>query len=139
MSDVRKEIKRIIHKTKKNLMTEEEAVSRLLYEMGRGGRTLVVDENVSDLYVALDKLNYTVKDVPLHLTDEAIKKSGILKGRVFITENGQHFNDPKEMKKYYYGLVWVKARGTARDRAKKIGAALKENNFSDNLLQVVKV
>ena len=114
------------------------AVGRLLAEMGRGQRILVVDENLLSLEPELAALGYTTEVVDLGEADAEIKKQ--LRSRVLVTRNGEDFSDPEEMKKYYYGLVWITSKTKdEKTLAEKVKETLMASNFAQNLTQVVKV
>ena len=115
--------------------TVESATERLLYEMGRGGRILVVDENLRGLEQELSHLNYTTHSVDRREDDEEIKKR--LRSRIFITNNGQDFAD--DVERYYYGLIWVQHQRDYAVMAREVEAVLMRHNFGRNLTQVVKL
>ena len=114
-----------------------EAVDKISAEMGRGGRILVIDENLLDLEAELAAKNYTVEAVEISSTDTQIMKQ--LRSRILITRNGRDFAEPKLMKEYYYGLVWVRSRLSAPDLANTIEEKLMASGFARNLVQVVRV
>jgi hypothetical protein len=137
MSHAERFIKKTLRQVLNEKITIQEATDRLLTEMGRGGRVLVVDENCLGLDPELASMNYTVKTLEPGLKDAEIKKR--LRSRVFITRNGEHFNSPADMEKHYYGLVWLVSKGDDKRMGKKVEAALTASNFNRHLLQVVKV
>jgi hypothetical protein len=133
--DIRQFCRGIIESCGRGDITPDAAVDQLLAEMARGGRILVVDENMLGLERELARLNYTVYPVDVHQADAMIMKE--LKGRVLITQNGQDFKDG--CKRHYYGLIWVQGQPGFKQLAKKVEAALRRHNFAGDLTQVVKV
>jgi hypothetical protein len=114
------------------------AVGRLLAEMGRGQRILVIDENLLSLDPELAAMGYTTEVVDLGAADAEVKRQ--MKSRVLITRNGRHFSDPEDMKRFYYGLIWVTSRTKdEKTLAGKVRDALMTSNFAKTLVQVVKV
>ena len=113
------------------------AVDKLLAEMGRGQRILVIDENLLSLEPELAAMGYTTEVVDLGAQDSEVKKQ--LRSRVLVTRNGEDFSNPEEMKKYYYGLVWITSRTEdEKTLAEKVKEKLMTSNFAKNLVQVVK-
>ena len=113
-----------------------QAADKLLIEMGRGGRILVVDENLLGLEKELSKLRYTTYPISTRSElDESIMSQ--LKGRVFITRNGKDFVNG--IVKHRFGLIWIVSRSSNRDLAKKVKCALMKSNFYGKPVQVVKV
>lgn len=135
--NLKQELKVLIEDVAEGRTTVRKAVAFILNEMGRGGRILVVDENLRDLDDELAKLNYTVQPVITEDPDQKIKKS--LGGKVFITHNGDDFKDKAERHKWRYGLIWIKVNPPAKDLAKRVEEALVKANFSNNLLQLVTI
>jgi hypothetical protein len=114
------------------------AVGRLLAEMGRGQRILIIDENLLSLDPELAAMGYTTKKIDLGADDAEVKRQ--LSSRILITRNGKHFSDPGEMKRYYYGLIWVTSKTKdERTLAEKISDVLMTSDFAKNLVQVAKV
>lgn len=113
-----------------------EATKLLLSEVGRGGRILVVDENLDSLIDELANRHYTVHGVRHGASDIEIKKE--LNNRVFITRNGKHF--VKDQAKYRYGLVWVVSASPDSVLAQRVEKALSSGmGFKKNLIQTIKV
>lgn len=117
--------------------THDSVVGILLNEMGRGSRILVVDENLLDLDAELSDMNYTTDVIRAGTEDQQIKMQ--LHNRVFITQNGRDFCDPKEMLRYRYGLIWVTSNPDTKVLAQRVEQALKQTNFKRHLVQVVKI
>lgn len=128
---------RIIRRVLAGKMTVERAVDRLLYEVGHGGITLLVDETSYGLVAEFKSMNYTVYPVDPGIDDLAIKRQ--IRGRVLITRNGKHFSVLKDREHYDYGLVWVTSTGNDAAVAKKIEKVLMRSNFARNPHQVFKV
>ena len=61
-----------------------------------------------------------------------------LAGQVLVTRRGRTFSSLEDMKRYHYGLVWVRTRKN-RGLAVKVEKALTENDFIYHLVQVVEV
>lgn len=103
--------------------------------LARGGRTLVIDENVASLRPFLSEKNYTVQVA--YGEDEKIK-SNLLDGVVFITNNEKHFIDREDRLYYNYGLIVVPSidMQLLTDYIEK---CLMESNFRGDLLQVWKI
>ena len=68
-------VQEIIERLLSHQLTAEDAVNRLLYEMGRGGRTLVLDQMCYGLDPELSSMNYTVEVVKPDSQDWEIKKT----------------------------------------------------------------
>ena len=112
------------------------ATRRLLYEMGRGGRTLVVDENLYGLVARLTDLGFTAHGVQAQIADPRIKKE--LFNKVLITRNGRHF--VKDQEKYHYGLIWITSNAPDIVLARKIDRLfVRGTGFKKNLLQTFKI
>jgi hypothetical protein len=137
MSDVRKEIKRIIRKAVNKKMTVEESADRLLLEFGRGIPILVLDNDCYGLFEPLLDMNYTVYKVTPGNTDAEIKKQ--IAGRVLISRNGKDFSSPNDLEKWEYGLIWLTTDDDNQVAAKKVKKVLMTKHFRANLKQVVKV
>jgi hypothetical protein len=103
--------------------------------LARGGRTLVLDENVESLRSFLLKKNYDV-DVA-YGRDEQIKRN-LLNNKIFITNNEEHFIDRENRLYYNYGLVIV-PQLNSQILADSIEKCLTESNFKSNLLQIWKI
>jgi len=114
-----------------------EAVNLLLVEMGRGGRILVCDAHFDNLEKELSALGYTTNIAQPSTGDKEIQQT--LRSRVFITRDGDHFKNKKDMTDYRYGLIWVKSTCDDCILARKIESVLVKSHFSKNLIQVVKV
>lgn len=112
------------------------AAEYLLQEMGRGGRILVVDENLLGLEAELADLNYTAYPIRRRQADDESIKHEIY-GKVLVTRNGKDFADG--VSSGYYGLVWVQSDADFAVLAKRIEAELMQRNFKRNLAQVIKV
>jgi hypothetical protein len=112
-----------------------QVVEVLLDEMGRGGRILVVDENLAGLDAELSRLNYTTYMVTLGTDDDLIKRE--LKGKVLVTNNGKDFVDDHE--KFRYGLIWVTKQRDFQVLAREVDAALMKANFRAKVAQVVTI
>jgi len=114
------------------------AMDKLLAEMGRGQRILVIDENLRSLERELAAMGYTTKAVEAKTSDAAVKRT--LRSRVLVTRNGSDFCDPRDMERFDYGLVWITSK--AKDEktlAVKVKEALMTSNFAKDLNQVIKV
>jgi len=136
--DCKLKFERILARVVRGTLSERRAVDLLLNEMSRGGRTLVVDEDLRGLERELAGLRYTTELLPAGLLDPQIKP--LLRSRVFITGNGIDFIVPEHMDRYYYGVIWIDTK--SRDYptlAGKVQDVLKTHNFGKNLVQVVKV
>ncbi len=129
------QIKKLIEDIASGKLSRKSALDTLLMELGRGGRILVVDENLRGLDAYLINLNYTVYNVRPGDTDEEIKAE--LSGRILVTKNGQDFDGDNEQ--HYYGLIWVVNRAPFRLLAKKIEAILMREQFKKNLTHTVKL
>ena len=117
-------------------LTVSEASERLLTEMGRGGRILIVDEHLDGLDDELAKLNYTVHMVRKGLKDHEILPT--LNNCVFVTRNYDEFED--HLDEYKFGLIAVKgAFGDFKQLAQRVKAALMKAQFNNNLKQVVSI
>lgn len=103
--------------------------------LARGGRTLVIDENVESLRPFLQKKNYTVQAA--YGDDEKIK-SNLLDGAVFITNNEKHFISREDRLYYNYGLIVVPNMDT-QTLANFVEECLMSSNFGGELLQVWKI
>ena len=130
-------IRQVLRDVMSGRLTEDQAAERLLQEMGRGGVILKVDENCLALAPLLMARNYTTETVEPGLDDQGIKRQ--IRSRVFITRNGQHFNDPKDLERFDYGLVWVRSRADDRTLARSIERTLMRSRFNSNQHQVVEV
>lgn len=128
-------LKSLLEQVNRGQKSVDALVDFLLQEMGRGGRILVVDENILDLEPELLELGYTVDTVDLGGPDEAIKKQ--LKNRVLVTRNGRHFVD--DVADFRYGVIWVVSKGDAKTLARKVERAMMTSNFHRKPAQVVKV
>ncbi len=137
MEDREVEVRQLVEEIAAGRITVEGAVDRLLDEMGRGGRILVVDETSYGLDEPLSDMNYTVVRVPRRLSDEEIKEE--IGGKVFITRNGERFSDPKDMEYHGYGLVWLTSTGDDLVVAEKVKDALMNARFKRNLKHMIKV
>ena len=119
-------------------LSKAEMLERLLAEMGRGGRMPLVDAALPEAKWLEGKL--CEKNYLALLTRgkgiKTIKKT--LAGRVLVTRRGEAFNDPADLVRFYYGLLWIVTPNdqTLPDR---IESALLKANFSLNLRQIVKV
>ena len=138
MANIEKDIEKIIDDLIQRHLDRHTAV-KMITGLARGGRILVIDENLFGLEAELSEMNYTVELVDTKAADDSIKKE--LKGRVLITNNGKHFNNPDDLEKYYYGLIWVmdKDKYVYEDMAEKVKEKLMESGFEKNLRQIVKV
>lgn len=112
-----------------------EVADQLLAEMGRGGRTLVFDENVFGVEPFLARMGYSTRLVEAGQLDSQIIPR--LRAKVFITKNGRDFVHAIESA--YFGLVWVTSTSPDQDLAKKINDAMMAAGFGANLTQVIKV
>jgi len=130
-------IEKLLEQVADKSLPVHEAVDILLQEMGRGGRNLMVDENLYGLEPFLSEMGYTVYRVQSGFPDDQIKK--LLESRVFITKNGQHFSDPEDMQKFYYGLIWVKSNLDEMRLAEAVKGMLMTKNFGKNLTQIATV
>ncbi len=128
-------IEEVINDLVSHRISIDEAVCRLTLEMGRGGRTLVVDENRKDLRYALGARGYTVDDVPTGADDHAVIKPQ-LNSRVFITANWKDFDDPADLRKYRYGLLKIPSRGDLKRLVVAIEKELMTAQFNSNLEQI---
>lgn len=138
MSDpVRTFVTEILEKVQAGTMHVREAAEKLLGEMGRGGRNLVVDESCYGVEPHLSAKGYTVYRVKTGTPDELIMPQ--LESRVFVTRNGRDFAEPKDMEKHYYGLVWLIGAHDDKETADRIAEALMRANFGAKLVQVVRV
>jgi uncharacterized protein with PIN domain len=135
VKDIKYRINGIVEGVFRGQITVAKAVDKLLQEIGRGGRILMVDENLYGLARELRALNYTVDLVLAGTPDEEIKK--LLPGRVLITINGKDFVD--DTKNYRYGLIWVRKSTDAKVLAKKVEAVLMSSNFRRSVAQTVPV
>ena len=136
--DRQSEIEQIIDALLAGVIDRAQASDKLLYEMGRGSRILVADENLFGLDQELSAMNYTLSGFAPGMDDGDIKNT--LRSRVFITRNGKDFCNPKDLQKYRYGLIWITSR--IKDNkllAKMIKDIMMTSNFSGNLMQVVKI
>ena len=116
-------------------MSVEEAKRQILQEMGRGGRILVMNEDLRELEQELSILNYTTTSVPRHLEDTQIK--GALWAKIIITRSGRQF--VADLDKYYYGLIWIQSDLPWQKMAKKIESTLVSATFKMNLAQAIKL
>jgi hypothetical protein len=130
------EIRHVLQQLLEGEITEDIAVASLLYEMGRGGRILVVDEHLLGLEQELSAMNYTTLTVARNVHDDVIKQS--LNSKIVITKNGQDFED--DLVKYRYGLIWIVSKiDDHKLLANMVKDALMKANFSKNLTQIVKI
>ena len=126
----------VLKKVSTGQLSVVKAADLLLTEMGRGGRILVVDENLLGLEMELSALGYVTYTVATRgQVDEMIRPQ--LRSRVFITRNGKDFVEG--LTKHHFGLVWIVSRMSNRDLAKKIAKVLMKSNFHRKPVQVVKV
>jgi hypothetical protein len=129
-------VSEIIYAVRDGKMSVDEATRKLLLEMGRGGRVLVVDEHLFGLDHELARLNYTVNRVKSGADDSEILQD--LDNRVFITKNREHFKN--EINKFNFGLIIVKSKyGDYIQLAKMISDELMKLGFRNNLLRSVNV
>jgi hypothetical protein len=131
-------LRRIVTDAVQKRTSIRKAVERLIDEMGRSGRTLILDETSFGLDVPLATLRYTVQQVPAGWSDERIKNE-LLGGCVLVTENGKDFAKPADMAKYRYGVIWLVSKGDDNAKADRVRKAMMTANFYANLIQVVKV
>jgi len=86
----------------------------------------------------LARLNYTTDTVEPGMSDPKIKKR--LRNKVFVTINGRHFKNPKDLQKFRYGLIWIQTdRTDFKLLAKAVEAKLRVSNFAGNLMQTVRI
>jgi len=131
-------IERLVNRLLRGTISGERAVDRLLCEMGRGSRGLVVDQHLYGLDDELARLNYTTDTVEPGMSDPKIKKR--LRNKVFVTINGRHFKNPKDLQKFRYGLIWIQTdRTDFKLLAKAVEAKLRVSNFAGNLMQTVRI
>ena len=129
-------IHEILSNVKRNQTSIEEAVCKLLSEMGRGSRVIIVDEHLFGLDNELAELNYTVGRVRSGAKDEQILP--ILDNRVFVTVNRKHFKDKVE--EFNFGLIVVNSKyGDYQQLAQMVSKKLMETGFKRNLTKVVSV
>jgi hypothetical protein len=133
--DIETRVNDIVLNVLAEYITPEMAVRLLLNEIGRGGRILVIDENIVGLEHELAFMNYTVYTVVLGESDEEIKKR--LRGRVLITQNGKDFAD--DIFKHRYGLIWVRQVPDFKILAERVRDVLMKRNFCLNLTQVARI
>jgi hypothetical protein len=113
-----------------------EAIELLLREMGRGDRTIIVDEHLDGLDDELARLNYTVRMVRKGLKDHEILPT--LNNRVFVTQNYSEFED--YLDEYKFGLIAVKhAFGDFKQLAQRVKDAMMKAQFNNNLKQIINV
>ena len=115
--------------------TVSEATELLLEYMGRGGRVLVIDENLFGVEPHLARMGYSTRLVTVHAPDAQIIPR--LKAKVLITRNGRDFAD--FVKSGYFGLVLVTSGLPDPELAEKIKDELTKAEFGANLPQMIKV
>ncbi len=115
--------------------TAGEIADVLLNEMGRGGRTLVIDENLIGIERYLAALGYSTRLVTVGEPDPQIIAR--LRAKVLVTRNAKDF--VPHMESGYFGIVWVVSLLPNPELAEKIKDALAVAGFGANLTQVIKV
>ena len=103
--------------------------------LARGGRTLVVDENVEAVVPYLKQKNYFVDTA--YGTDEQIKQH-LLDGKILITNNEKDFIDREDRVYYHYGLLSV-PNIDSELLSDYVEKCLMKAGFKSNLLQVWKI
>jgi hypothetical protein len=129
------EIEVLIREAAAGKRSPGEIADTLLTEMGRGGRTLVIDENLFGIERHLAALGYSTRLVTVREPDPQIIAR--LRAKVFITRNAKDFLPFTASG--YFGIVWVEALLPNPDLAEKIKDALSIAGFGANLTQVIKV
>lgn len=120
-----------------NSLKHEKELQKYVKEaLARGGRMLVIDENINSVEIYLSKKNYTTIDVTG--LDSEIKHK--LKSKIFITnDTRQHeFDKFEDMSKFVYGLIVTPNQNEmdAKIMADAIEEVLMQANFAGSLLQV---
>ena len=119
-----------------NILTE--IFDMFLSESYLAKRTFVIDADVISIAPIMEKVGYHIIRTPSRFKDIEIKRT-LLRKRVIITRNGEHFNKKSDMEKYNYGVVWIKSSGVDDIIVQKIIDSLRSANFKSNLRQVVVV
>jgi hypothetical protein len=101
--------------------------------LARGGRSLLLDENVKGLRSFLQKKNYTAS-VAIG-TDDQIKEN-LIRNHVFISDDDRGFLDFQTRQLYYYGLILVPNEMDSKNLANLVEKVLMAAGFGNNLLQV---
>jgi hypothetical protein len=130
------ELKQLLDNVASGKLSSRTALVWLLTEMGRGSVTLMVDEDIYDLAPMLRMLNYTVHTVTAKFRENAVKKE--LNGCVFITLNGRDFSDAADMRRFHYGLIWLRTYPDAKVVSRRVEKVLMKHNFRATLEQIVK-
>ena len=103
--------------------------------LARGGRLLIIDENVEGLKPHLMDRRYDV--IVAKGKDEYIKEE-LLWNHIFITNNGKHFISTEDRVYYHYGLIIV-PHIDYQLLANYIEKCLMKAGFKNNLGQVWEV
>ena len=141
-------ISAVLKRFSENKITKAKALELLLTEMGRGGVSLMVDENTSGAALSsnsskmrvpgladiLRGRGYTTDTLKKGVKDEAILASGVIRNKVLITRNGIHFD--KFRHSHEFALIWVEDLDNKR-LSSAIEKALMKYNFGLNSRQCV--
>ena len=131
----KRELEQLLRQVASGRLSIYKATNRLLYEMVRLGRIVVVDDRLLKLEGELCQLNYTTCLIDTKSARAVLKAE--LRSKILVTRNGAKF--AKDVVRGHYGLIWVRSRLKPIKLAEKIEAVLERNNFCRNLPQVVKV
>ncbi len=131
-------IEQLVENIASGAIPPDTASATLLYELGRGGRIVVVDENLRGLAGFLSGFNYTAYGVPSGFSDARIKAE-ILDNKVFITQNGKDFCRKSDLIRYDYGLIWVVSAPPLSRLSVLVKDTLMGSGFRKNLHQVIKI
>ena len=131
----KRELEQLLKQVASGRLSVYKATDRLLYEMVRLGRLVVVDDRLRKLEAELCQLNYTTCVIGTKSASASVKSE--LRSKILVTRNGAKF--AKDVARGYYGLIWVRSRLKPKRLAEKVEAVLERNDFCRNLSQVVRV
>ena len=131
----KRELEQLLKQVASGRLSVHKATDRLLYEMVRLGRLVVVDDRLLKLEAELCQLNYTTCLIDTKSASAAVKAE--VRSKILVTRNGARF--AKDVARGYYGLIWVRSRLKPIKLAEKIEAILEQNDFRRNLPQAIKV
>jgi hypothetical protein len=128
-------VDKIFKKLIKESLCQGKETDKLVHEaLARGGRTLVLDENIMELRDLLRNKNYTVNVA--HGVDAEILEDQV-RNHIFLTNNASDFDDEDLQKLCYYGLVLTPNPNDFDSKlmADAIEKVLMQANFAGNLIQ----
>ena len=131
----KRELRQLLGQVASGRLSVHKATDRLLYEMVRLGRLVVVDDRLLKLEAELCQLNYTTCLIDTKAASAAVKAE--IRSKILVTRNGARF--ARGVVPGYYGLIWVRSRLKPIKLAEKIEAILEQNDFRRNLPQAIKV